>query len=128
MTEIKRTESQNRALHLFLHNKAQQCREAGVTPKQAFERTIELEMSDEIMKEIWRTVQKALYKNKSTKDLSKHEQIDNIAEHLNRFFAEEFNLEGIEFPDIHSVGGMCGRKGCIRCNDEIKKNTPVWRQ
>jgi hypothetical protein len=65
----------------------------------AFTETIELEMTQEIMKEIWREVQKALYKKQSTTELSKTGgEIEEITEHLNRFFAEKFNLPGIEFP------------------------------
>ena len=111
----QRTSAQNRALHLWLSMKAKKCRDAGINPRQVLEKTIELEMTDEQMKEFWRSVQKALYKTKSTKELSKHEQIEQIAEHLNRFFAENFNLEGVEFPDIHAVGGMCGKKSCPKC-------------
>lgn len=93
-----RTPEQNKALHLWLKQKAEQCRNAGVSPRMAFEKTVELEMTPEIMKEIWRTVQKALYKKSSTTELSKHTEIDEITDHLNRFFADNFNLPGIEFP------------------------------
>lgn len=92
------TRQQQKALHLWLEQKATQCRDAGVSPRMAFEKTIELAMTPEIMKEIWRTVQKALYKKHSTTTLSKTGEIDDIAEHLNAFFAENFNLPGLEFP------------------------------
>ena len=95
----KLTRQQQKALHVFLAMKAQQCRDAGITAQMAFNKTIELEMSDEMMKEIWRQVQKALYGKKSTTQLSKQGEIDEIAEHLNRFFAgNDFNLPGIDFP------------------------------
>lgn len=98
MTEA-RTGQQNKALHLWLTQKAEQCRAAGVSPKQAFAKTIDLEMTPEMMKEIWRTVQKALFNTESTRDVVKEGQIEEVAEHLNRFFAqEEFGLEGISFP------------------------------
>lgn len=93
-----RTPEQNKALHLWLKQKAEQCRNAGVSPRMAFEKTVELEMTPEIMKEIWRTVQKALYKKSSTTELSKHMEISEISEHLNRFFADNFNLPGIPIP------------------------------
>jgi len=94
----QRTLSQNRALHLWLTQKAQQCRDAGVTPRMAFEQTIELEMTPEMMKEIWRTVQKALYHKQSTTELDKVGEIDELVEHLNRFFANHFNLPGLPLP------------------------------
>lgn len=99
MPKPQRTTQQNRALHKFLAMKAQQCRDAGITAQMAFNKTIELEMSDEMMKEIWRQVQKALYGKKSTTQLSKQGEIDEVVEHLNRFFAgNDFNLPGIDFP------------------------------
>lgn len=94
----QRTDSQRKAIHLWMRQKADQCKDAGVTTQMALNKTIELEMSMEMMKEIWRMVQKALYKKTSTNDLDKHIEIEEIAEHLNRFFAENFNLPGIEIP------------------------------
>jgi hypothetical protein len=93
-----RTYTQNASLHLWYEQKAEQCRNAGVSPRMAFEKTIELEMTPEIMKAIWRAVQMAMYGKKSTTELSKTGEIDELVEHLNRFFANEFNLEGIAFP------------------------------
>jgi len=56
------------------------------------------------MKEIWRSVQKAMLGKKSTTELEKtSDEIADIAEHLNRFFAEKFNLEGIEFPSQERI-------------------------
>ena len=102
-TPKPRTYQQNRAMHKWFELKAEQCRLAGVSPRMAFEKTIELEMTSEIMKEIWRSVQKALYGKKSTTELTKTGEIDELVEHLNRFFANEFNLEGIKFPDDPDV-------------------------
>lgn len=94
----QRTSQQNKALHLWLRQKAQQCRDAGVTTQMAFGKTIELEMTEETMKVIWRYVQKAMFNKDSTRDLDKIAELDEVAEHLNRFFAENFNLEGIPIP------------------------------
>lgn len=93
-----RTDQQNKALHKWYELKADQCRQAGVSPRMAFEKTIELEMTPEIMKEIWRSVQKALYGKKSTTELKKSGEIDELVDHLNRFFAREFFLEETPFP------------------------------
>lgn len=102
LKEIKpnkqRTNQQNRGLYLSFKQRAIQCREAGVTPAMAFKETMDLEMTEEIVKSIWKYTQKALYGTDSTADLQKQEQIDEVHEHLNRFFAEKFNLEGIDFP------------------------------
>jgi hypothetical protein len=99
-TTKERTQDQNSALHLWLTKKAEQCREAGLTRQKILAKTIELEVNEHFMKEIWRDVQEAMFKNgKSTKNLEKNGQIDEIVEHLNRFFAEKFNLPGTEFPN-----------------------------
>ena len=98
-TTHERTKDQNSSLHLWFTKKAEQCREAGLTRQQILAKTIELEVNEHFIKEIWRDVQEAMFKNgKSTKNLEKNGQIDEIVEHLNRFFAEKFHLEGIEFP------------------------------
>jgi len=96
---MKRTQTQNRALHLWFCLKADQCRDAGITAQMALRETIELEMTPDMMKVIWKEVQKALFNKKSTTELNKSDgEFEEISEHLNRFFAEKFNLEGISFP------------------------------
>jgi hypothetical protein len=104
-TTKERTTDQNSALHLWLSKKAEQCRDAGLTRQKILSQTIELEVNEHFMKEIWRDVQQAMFKNgKSTKNLEKNGQIDEVYEHLNRFFAEKFNLPGIKFPnDINKI-------------------------
>lgn len=96
----ERTTDQNRALHKYFALKAEQCRESGVTAQLALSKTIDLEMSPEMMKEFWRVLQNAiLQKGKSTKNLAKVGDIEQVHEHLERFFAEKFNLPGIDFPN-----------------------------
>ena len=97
--ESVRTKVQNDSLHLWLDKKSNQCNEAGFTMQQIIKETIELEMTPKIMKEFWRAVQKSMFHKKSTTQLSKTGEIDEVAEHLNRFFAKEpFFLDGIPFP------------------------------
>ena len=99
-TTKERTTDQNSALHLWLTKKSEQCRDAGITRQQILTKTIELEVNEHFMKEIFRDVQEAMFKNgKSTRNLEKTGQIDEIVEHLNRFFSEKFNLPGTEFPN-----------------------------
>jgi len=99
-TTKERTADQNSALHLWLHNKAKQCREAGITRQMVLSKTMELEVTDTFMKDIWRDVQDAMFKiGRKTRNLDKVSQIDEVYEHLNRFFAEKFNLPGIDFPN-----------------------------
>lgn len=108
--EPNRTLTQNRALHLWFKQKAQQCNDAGITVQQVMNETIELEMTESQMKEIWRQVQKALYGEKSTTKLKKHEQIEYIFDHLNRFFGEKFHLDYLPFP---SLCDKCKHLECV---------------
>ena len=99
-----RTDQQNRALHLWLKQKCNQCMESGITPKMTFAKTIDIEMTPQMMKEIWRAVQRVMYKKESTTELLKTEgEFENITEHLNRFFAEQFGLDAIPFPSIENM-------------------------
>lgn len=96
----ERTADQNRALHKYFTLKSEQCREAGVTVQLALAKTIELEMTPEMLKEFWRVIQNAMLgKGKSTKNLDKIGEIEQVHEHLERFFAEKFNLPVIDFPN-----------------------------
>jgi hypothetical protein len=98
-TTKERTEIQNNSLHLWLHKKAEQCREAGITRQMILSKTMELEVTDTFMKDIWRDVQNAMFKTgRKTRNLEKVGQIDEVYEHLNRFFADKFNLPGTDWP------------------------------
>ena len=95
------TRSQQNALHLWYKLKSKQCQEAGVTAQMAFNKTIEIEMTPQIMKEIFREVMKIARHKSSTTELDKATgEIDDIVEHVNRFFAEPpFFLEGLPLPN-----------------------------
>jgi hypothetical protein len=95
---MTRTSQQNRALHKWFDLKAAQCRDAGVTPQLAFSKTMELEMTPEMMKAIWKTVQRPLIGKASTTELDKVGEIELVLDHLNRFFAQEFELDAIPLP------------------------------
>lgn len=99
-TTKERTDPQNNSLHLWLHKKTEQCREAGVTRQMILSKTMELEVTEEFMKDIWRDVQDAMFKiGRKTRNLDKNGQIDEISEHLNRFFAKHWNLPGTDWPN-----------------------------
>lgn len=95
---MKRTSVQNNSLHLWLTQKATQCREAGVTFQMAISKTVDLDMTPFAMKTIWKYVQKVAIGKSSTTELSKTEDIEYMVNHLNLYFAEKWNLPEIEFP------------------------------
>lgn len=113
VVENKRTNTQNSALHKWFVLKSDQCQDAGVTPQLVFANTMEVEMSETFMKGIWKTVLKARYnKDSTTKHSKAGDEIEDMVNHLNRFFAkpELHNLEAILFP---SVCGNCKNIDCL---------------
>jgi len=82
---------------------------------------------DKVKTLLWHPAQQAILGKKSTTELSKQEDIDKVWEHLNRHVGEKFGVH-VEFPDIHLIGGMCGKPSCVKCNDKIKEEAPPWRR
>jgi len=71
---------------------------AGLSKQQVLSKTIELAWDgDSIKEDLWRPVQKALLKKKSTTELKKTEDIDKVFEHLNRFLGEKLGVH-VPFP------------------------------
>lgn len=128
MTETKRTDAQNRALHKYFEILANELNDGGYTVQLVMKEKMDLDWDkDKVKTLLWHPAQQAILSKKSTTELSKQENIDKVWKHLNRHIGEKFGLH-IAFPDIHLVGGMCGRKGCPKCIEVAKENTPVWRQ
>ncbi len=86
-----RTLDQNASLHLYLTQLANALNEGGFSFKfQLGDKLVDLDWSMELCKEnIWRPIQIALVKKKSTKNLDKVHDIDVIYEHLNKFFSNK---------------------------------------
>ena len=113
----QRTNSQNNALHLFCSQLAQRLNEMGLDMRAVLKPTYNLDWTTQSVKDhLWRNFQRLLFSKESTTELSKHEEIDKIHETLMREIGEKHKVEYIPFPDIHEVGGMCGKKSCPKCN------------
>lgn len=99
-TTRERTDPQNRSLHLYLTWLAKELNERGFTCKYILgTKTVELDWTMELAKDlIWRPIQIALIKKKSTTKLEKVGDIDTVYEHLNRFFSNEPFCFHIPFP------------------------------
>lgn len=99
----RRTNQQNKALHLFFTLLAQELNEAGLSVHLVLKEKMALNWSPEMVKELlWRPAQRAITKKKSTTDLKKQEEIDLIYEHLNRHLGEKFGIH-VDFPS-HEIG------------------------
>lgn len=94
----KRTDQQNRALHLYLENVAKELNDAGWTIQKLLEHTIEIQWTKNTAKELlWRPVQKMLLDKESTKLLDKIEPSE-VYDILNRYLSE---ICGIHVPWPH---------------------------
>ncbi len=95
----RRTERQNRAIHLFFTQLADALNEAGYSVQKILSKKMDIDWNPDYVKELlWRPAQKAIVHKKSTTELRRGEEIDLIYDHLVRHLGEEFTLEVPEFP------------------------------
>lgn len=96
----KRSDRQNRALHLWFELIALALNDAGYTVQLILKEKVDLDFDKEKVKELlWRPAQKAILGKKSTTELKKQEDIDKVFDHLNRHLGEKFQIH-IPFPTI----------------------------
>ena len=98
-----RTQSQSNALHLWFTQIADVLNENGITAQQIFSRPVEHFWTPELIKEIWRKIQKAMFGQRSTTKLKKTEQIDKIVDVLTKLIAERAKIEVPPFPSIEQL-------------------------
>lgn len=96
--EQTRTDQQNKALHVWFQAVADECNKHGVDAKLVMSKVMRMDMTPAFIKEMWKTLQRALYGKTSTTQLRKNGEIDKIRDHFIRFFANEFELELPPFP------------------------------
>ena len=85
-------------MHLWFQQVSDECNKNGVDAKLVMSKVIRMDMTPEFIKAMWKTLQHALFKKKSTTELKKTGEIDRLYDHFVRFFAEEFQLELPPFP------------------------------
>lgn len=95
----RRTDAQNRALHLYFRLVAEALNESGLTIEQVLKNfTMELDWNAGSVKEIlWKTAQKRMFGKESTTELDKVNEITAVYEAMNRFLAK-LGVEHIPFP------------------------------
>lgn len=95
----KRTDSQNRSIHLWLELVAAELDKNGQTVQNIVEKIkkAEIRPNKTVLKEVlWRPYQIAALHKESTTDLTKHE-VDKVYEGLNKFLGQEFEIH-VPFP------------------------------
>jgi len=103
-----RTDAQNAALHVLFRHIADELNKNGLSVQDVLAKAMEMDWTEYRVKEIlWKNSQKKLYGKKSTTELKKTGEIDNVYEHINRFLAQGFvnnktgetvYLEHVPFP------------------------------
>lgn len=85
-------------MHLYFEMMAKELNDAGYSVQLFLKSAIELDWNKDSVKElIWRPVQEALIKKKSTTKLDKVSEIDLIYEHINRHIGQVFGIH-VPFP------------------------------
>ena len=99
MTEKKRTDLQNRSLHLFFRLLARSLNDAGYDQRKVLKESIEIPWDEKAIKErLWRPIQISMTEKRSTTELAKHVEIEEIHSVLLRHLGEKFGIEYIPFP------------------------------
>lgn len=103
-TYPKRSNAQNRALHLLFTMLAEELNTSGLDMKRVFERKPEVAIpwdTEAVKKYLWKPIQKAQLSKESTTQLSTVE-IDKVFDTLNRFLGEAFGIS-MDFPSVETI-------------------------
>ena len=93
----KRTNQQNKSLHLFLELLSKELNEAGLDMRKVLKPNVDIPWTKENTKEyLWRPIQEALKLKKSTTELTT-EEVSQVWEVLNRHLSEKFGVT-VPFP------------------------------
>lgn len=93
-----RTNSQNKALHLWFDLVAKELNDAGYTVQLVVKEKVDIDWNKDLVKEIlWKPAQNTILKKGSTTKLDKVGEIDLVWEHLNRHLGQKFGVH-VDFP------------------------------
>jgi len=99
MVDKPRTSQQNRALHLWFQQVADELNGGGYNVQLVIKEQLDVDWTGELVKELlWRMVMIAVVGKRSTTELKKHEEIDTIYDTLNRHLGEKFGIH-VAFPN-----------------------------
>jgi len=95
---MKRTLTQNSAMHKYFEMVASELCEMGLTVEKVLTKPLEIPWTPELVKELmWRRVQEAMFGKKSTTELTTKE-VNEVYEVVARFLADKQGIV-IEFPE-----------------------------
>ena len=97
-----RTTQQNRALHAYFGLVANELNASGQSIQEVLKHSVEINWTPDNVKEVmWRSIQEALLKKKSTTNLETGE-VDKVYDHMNRFLGEKCEVH-VPFPSREHV-------------------------
>ncbi len=98
----KRTDRQNRSLHLMFRMLADELNGAGLDQRKVLKPGVDIPWTEKAIKEqIWRPIQKAQLEKTSTTELTTVE-IDQVFDTINKHLGEKFGLH-VAFPSIETL-------------------------
>ncbi len=101
-TQNRRTNKQNKALHLYFTHLAEALNDAGYDMRKTIKDSIDIPWTPETIKEnLWRPVQKAYLQKDSTTKLDTIE-IDKVYDVLNKAIGERTGVH-VPFPSIETL-------------------------
>jgi len=93
----KRTDKQNKSLHLFCGLLAEELNNSGLDMKKVLKPSIDIAWTSDSIKEyLWRPIQKVMFQKQSTTELETAE-VSQVYEVLNRHLSEKFGIT-VPFP------------------------------
>lgn len=102
LTQQQRTDSQNKALHLWFELLAEELNGAGLDMRKVLKPHVDIPWQKETVKEyLWRPVQQAQLLKDSTTDMTPTE-VTKVYETLNRHLGEKFGVH-VEWPHHKDV-------------------------
>ena len=98
----KRTDKQNRSLHLLFKLLAEELNQSGLDMRKTLKPGVDIPWSGDSVKEfLWRPIQEAQLNKKSTTELTTKE-IDAVFDTITRHIGEKFGIY-VPFPSIDEV-------------------------
>lgn len=95
---MQRTDSQNKALHVWFKLIATALNDAGLTVQETLKHQLDIDWNEHRVKElIWRQAQKKILGKTSTTELEKQIDIDLVYETINRWLGS-MGVEHVPFP------------------------------
>jgi hypothetical protein len=113
---IPRTTTQNKSLHLGFELLADALNDAGLDQRKVLKPSISIPWSGASVKEqLFKPIMTAMLEKKSTTELDKQGEIDEVWDMLFKHLGEKFHIEYIPFP--HTEEGEKGKDGLIKIRD-----------